>query len=161
MMKSVRKKAMPMSTCPGGTCCRDKARLIKSSTMDMRRKLVSRMTILGARDNIVSSRSNCMLNATSWPVSGERTDRSTNGMAEGRLGREVVAPAAPAGKLPAEGRALGTGTSRALSAAAEGKGRVVAASAAWADAEPKARPRRAMQNRRRRPLVDTRFIAAA
>ena len=52
-MNKVIKKAIPFNTAVGGTCCRDKARLIKSSTMENRRKQVTRIKILGARVKIV------------------------------------------------------------------------------------------------------------
>jgi hypothetical protein len=70
MMKMVKKKAIPMSTWFGGTCCRDKARLTKSRTIDTRRKLVIRMIMLGARDNTVRMRRSWRLKAISCPVSG-------------------------------------------------------------------------------------------
>jgi len=65
---SVIKNAIPLSTAVGGTCCRERARLIKSRTIEKRKKHVVKIKMLGASVSTVSKRSTCTENATSLPV---------------------------------------------------------------------------------------------
>jgi hypothetical protein len=65
MIKRVKKRAIPFKTWVGGTCWSERARFIKSMTMEIRKKLVVRMRILGARESTVKRRSNCTEKETS------------------------------------------------------------------------------------------------
>jgi hypothetical protein len=79
-MKKVKKREIPRITWLGGTCWRDKARLIKSRTMEILRKLVIRIIILGARERTVINRRSWREKATSCPDSGFLMVRSTKGI---------------------------------------------------------------------------------
>ena len=79
MIKIVMNKATRISTWLGGTCWRERALLIKSNTMATLRKLVMRMMMLGARERRVIRSSSCKEKATSWPLWGFLTVRSTKG----------------------------------------------------------------------------------
>jgi len=87
----VRKREMPMRTWLGGTCWRERALFMKSRTIDIRRKLVTRMRMLGARESAVSRRRSWTEKATSFPVLGLRTRRSTRGTRGTLVGRPEVA----------------------------------------------------------------------
>jgi hypothetical protein len=80
MIKRVRNREIPRITWLGGTCCKDKARLIKSRTMEILKKLVMRMIILGARDRTVRRRRSWREKATSCPDSGFLMVKSTKGI---------------------------------------------------------------------------------
>jgi hypothetical protein len=80
IINRVRKKDIPRITWFGGTCCRERARLIKSRTMDIRKKLVIRIIILGARERTVMRRRSWREKATSSPESGFRMVRSIKGI---------------------------------------------------------------------------------
>ena len=67
IIKSVIKKAIPLTTEVGGTCCSESARLIKSRTIEKRRKQVTRMSRLGARVRTVSKSKSLTEKATSLP----------------------------------------------------------------------------------------------
>jgi hypothetical protein len=90
IIKTVKKSDIPRITWLGGTCCRDRARLIKSNTMDMRRKLVIRMIMLGARDRTVRRRRSWREKATSLPDSGFLTVRSIKGITGSAGGEGMV-----------------------------------------------------------------------
>jgi hypothetical protein len=79
MIKIVMNREIPRSTWLGGTCWRERARLIKSSTMEILRKLVMRRMMLGARERTVRRRSNWREKATSRPLSGFLIERSIKG----------------------------------------------------------------------------------
>jgi hypothetical protein len=79
IIKIVIKRAMPIKTWLGGTCWRERARLTKSSTMEILRKLVIRMMMLGARERTVRRRRSWREKATSCPPSGFLTVRSIKG----------------------------------------------------------------------------------
>jgi hypothetical protein len=81
IINSVRNREIPIRTDVGGTCWSESARLMKSSTIEMRKKLVINMMMLGARDRTVSNRRSCIEKATSCPVSGSRTVKSMKGIA--------------------------------------------------------------------------------
>jgi hypothetical protein len=53
--------------------------LIKSSTIEILKKLVVRITMLGARERTVKSKRSWRENATSCPLWGFRTERSIKG----------------------------------------------------------------------------------
>jgi hypothetical protein len=80
MMKKVKKREIPRITWLGGTCWRDKARLIKSRTMEILRKLVISMMMLGARERMVINRRSWREKATSCPDAGFLMVRSTKGI---------------------------------------------------------------------------------
>jgi hypothetical protein len=100
MIKTVKKREIPKMTWLGGTCCRERARLIKSRTMEIRRKLVMRMMILGARDKTVTRRRSWSEKATSCPDSGLRMVKSIKGItgSAGGVGIAMVPSVERSGK---------------------------------------------------------------
>ena len=70
MQKSVIKRAIPLSTAVGGTCCRESALFIKSRTIEKRKKQVVRIKRLGASVKRERRSKSCTLKATSFPVRG-------------------------------------------------------------------------------------------
>ncbi len=98
MINRARNNAMPCKTCVGGTCCSDNARLIKSRTIDKRRKAVIKSKILGAREMSVSNRRSCTEKATSRLVWGSRISKLMKGMRE--AGRSALIPVTPRSTPP-------------------------------------------------------------
>jgi len=94
-------RAIPISTWLGGTCWSESARLIKSSTIAIRRKLVIRIKMLGASARAVKRRSSCMEKATSCPLSGFLMVRSIKGtgVIDGGSGMPIV----PSVAIPGNG----------------------------------------------------------
>jgi len=79
MIKRVKKREIPKTTWLGGEDCKDRARLTKSKTMEMRRKLVIKINKLGARERTVNNSRIWREKATSLPVVGLRTETLTKG----------------------------------------------------------------------------------
>ena len=70
MQNRVIKRAIPLRTAVGGTCCRESALFIKSSTMENLKKQVTRIRRLGASVKRERRSKSCTLKATSFPVRG-------------------------------------------------------------------------------------------
>jgi len=66
-MKMVINKAIPFKTEVGGTCCRERALLIKSRTIENLKKEVVRIRRLGAKVRTVRRRRSCTEKATCCP----------------------------------------------------------------------------------------------
>jgi hypothetical protein len=118
MIKRVKKRDIPIRTWLGGTCCRERARLIKSRTMEILRKLVIRIRMLGARDRMVIRSSNWREKATSRPDSGFRMVRSIKGItgSAGASGMAMVPGVDRSGKGRVWAPAGTMGRSRKISA---------------------------------------------